>query len=244
MRSLILKEINAFLNSLIGTVVITVFLLTISLFLWIFPDSGFGILESGQAQLDPLFAITPWVYLLLIPAITMRLFSEERRAGTLELLLTRPLTEFQVVFAKFTSGLLLVMISLLPTLVYVLILRAISLPAGNIDSGAIMGSYLGLTFLGAAYVSIGLFASCVSENQVVAFIVAFFLCLFLFTGLESLSVMLGAGPVSSIVFDLGIQAHYLSMSRGVIDSRDVVYFISVIALFLVLTRTLLESRKW
>lgn len=244
MRALILKEINSFLNSLIGYIVLIVFLLTIGLFLWIFPDSSFNIPAAGYAQLDSLFVITPWVYLLLIPAITMRLFSEEKKAGTIELLLTRPLTEMQVVFAKYIAGLVLVMISLLPTLVYYLVLYKISLPAGNIDSGAIAGSYIGLLLLGATFVSIGLFSSSLADNQVVAFIVSFFLCLFCFKGLESVSAIFGAGKASTLVYNLGMNAHYLSISRGVLDSRDLVYFASAILFFLFITRTVIESRKW
>ncbi len=244
MFSLILKEINSFLNSLIGYIVIFIFLLTLGLFLWIFPDSSFNILEAGYANLDPLFVITPWVYMLLIPAITMRLFSEEKKTGTIELLLTRPLTELQVVTAKYLAGVMLVLISLLPTFVYYFSVSSISLPAGNMDHGAIWGSYIGLALLGACFVSIGLFASSLADNQVVAFIISFFLCLISYKGFESLAALFGMGKASTIVFNLGINAHYLSLSRGVIDTRDVVYFLSVIFFFLILTRTVIESRKW
>lgn len=244
MFSLILKEINSFLNSLIGYIVIVVFLLTIGLFLWIFPDSSFNILESGYANLDPLFILTPWVYLLLIPAITMRLFSEEKKTGTIELLLTKPLTEMQIVMAKYWAGVLLVLFSLLPTLIYFKTVSHISLPAGNIDTGAIWGSYIGLLLLGASFVAIGLFASSLADNQVVAFIIGFFLCLFFFKGFESVAALFGIGKLSTIVFGFGINAHYLSLSRGVVDTRDVVYFCSVILFFLFLTRFITESRKW
>ncbi len=244
MFSLILKEINSFLNSLIGYIVVIVFLLTIGLFLWVFPDSAFNILDSGYASLDPLFVLTPWVYLLLVPAISMRLFSEEKKTGTIELLLTKPLTEMQIVWAKYMAGVLLVVFSLLPTLVYFATLHAISLPVGNIDSGAIWGSYIGLLLLGATFVSIGLFSSSLADNQVVAFIIGFFLCLFFYKGFESVAQILGMGKASGIVFNLGINAHYLSLSRGVVDTRDVVYFLSVILFFLFLTRFITESRKW
>lgn len=244
MFSLILKEINSFLNSLIGYIVIFVFLLTIGLFLWIFPDSSFNILEAGYANIDPLFVITPWVYLLLVPAITMRLFSEEKKAGTIELLLTRPLTEMQVVLAKYIAGVVLVLFSLLPTLIYFLTVYKISLPVGNIDAGAIWGSYIGLLLLGASFVAVGLFASSLADNQVVAFIIAFFLCLITYKGFESFAGLFGVGKASTIIFNLGINAHYLSLSRGVVDTRDIVYFLSVILFFLFLTRTVTESRKW
>lgn len=244
MFALIRKEINGFLNSLIGYIVIFVFLLTIGLFLWVFPDSSFNILEAGYANLDPLFIITPWVYLLLIPAITMRLFSEEKKTGTIELLLTRPLTEMQVVIAKYLAGVILVFVSLVPTLIYYFSVSSISLPAGNLDSGAIWGSYIGLLLLGACFVSIGLFSSSLADNQVVAFIISFFLCLFCFKGFESIAGLFGMSKSATIIFDLGINAHYLSLSRGVVDTRDIVYFLSVILFFLFLTRTIIESRKW
>jgi ABC-2 type transport system permease protein len=244
MFALIRKEVNSFLNSLIGYIVILIFLLTISLFLWIFPGGNFNIPDGGYAVMDGLFVITPYVYLFLIPAITMRLFAEEKKAGTIELLLTRPLTEFQVIFAKYIAGVILVFFSLLPTIVYYLTIYKISLPAGNVDSGAIWGSYTGLLLLGAVFTSIGLFASSVSDNQVVAFIIAFFLCLFCLQGFESISGLTQTGWLSTLLFNAGINAHYLSLSRGVIDTRDLIYFISVIALFLVMTKTTMESRKW
>ncbi len=244
MFALLRKEVNSFLNSLIGYIVITVFLLTISLFLWVFPEGNFNIIEAGYANIDPLFVLTPWVYLLLVPAITMRLFAEERKSGTLELLLTRPLTEMQVVMAKYLSGVVLVAFSLVPTILYYITVFKISLPVGNVDSGAVWGSYIGLFLLGAVFVSIGLFASSITDNQVVAFIIAFFLCLFCFRGFESIAMFFGMGGVTNVLFNLGINSHYLSLSRGVIDTRDVVYFFSVIAFFLFLSRTVLESRKW
>ena len=244
MLALIKKEINGFLNSLIGYVVILVFLLTISLFLWVFPGGSFNIPESGYANIDGLFVITPYVYLFLIPAITMRLFSEEKKSGTIELLLTRPLTEMQVILAKYAAGVVLVFISLLPTVIYYITIYKVSLPVGNVDSGAIAGSYIGLMLLGACFVAIGLLASAVSDNQVVAFIIAFFLCLFFMQGFESIAALAPAGMLNNILFNVGINAHYLSLSRGVIDTRDVVYFLSLIAIFLFLTRTVLESRKW
>ena len=244
MLSLVVKEINSFLNSLIGYIVIVVFLTTISLFIWIFPDTQFSIPDAGYASLDSLFIITPWVYMFLVPAVTMRLFSEEKKSGTIELLLTRPLTELQVVLAKYLAGVLLVLISLIPTIIYYISLYQLSVPIGNVDTGSILGSYFGLLFLGAGFVSIGVFASSVSDNQVIAFIVAVFLCFICYAGFESLSTIIGSGQVANIVYLLGINAHYTSMSRGVLDSRDVIYFLSLISLFIMLTRTVLESRKW
>ena len=244
MFALLRKEINSFLNSLIGYIVITVFLITISLFLWIFPGGDFNIIEAGYANIDPLFVLTPWVYMLLIPAITMRLFSEEKKTGTIELLLTRPLTEMQVVVAKYFAGLILVLFSLIPTLIYYATIYIASLPAGNVDAGAIWGSYIGLVFLGGAFVAAGLFASSLADNQVVAFIISFFLCLFCYRGFDSVAMIAGEGTLSNLLFNLGINAHYMSMSRGVIDTRDVIYFTGLILIFIFLTRTVIESRKW
>ncbi len=244
MFSLLIKEINSFLNSLIGYIVIVVFLLTISLFIWVFPDTQFSILDAGYATLDPLFIITPWVYMFLVPAVTMRLFSEERKSGTLELLLTRPLTELQIVLAKYTAGVVLVLFSLLPTLIYYFSIYSLGVPPGNLDTGSMWGSYLGLLFLGAGFVAIGVFSSAVTDNQVVAFIIAVFLCFFCYAGFDSIATILGSGLAANLVYQLGINAHYISMSRGVIDTRDVVYFISLISLFIMITRTIIESRKW
>ncbi|HQV01799.1 MAG: gliding motility-associated ABC transporter permease subunit GldF [Bacteroidia bacterium] len=244
MFALIRKEINGFLNSLIGYVVILVFLITISLFLWVFPDSEFNILSNGYASLEPLFTITPWVYMFLIPAITMRLFAEEKKTGTLELLITRPLTELQIVFAKYIAGVILVFISLLPTLVYYVTVYQLGLTIGNMDSAATWGSYLGLLLLGACFVAMGVFASALTDNQVIAFIISLFLCLFFYIGFDRISAMAFTGALSQLIYQTGIYAHYVSMSRGVIDTRDLVYFLSLIALFIVLTRTIIESRKW
>jgi ABC-2 type transport system permease protein len=244
MIALVGKEINSFLNSLIGYIVIIVFLLTISLFVWVFPDTQFNIPDAGYANIDPLFIITPWVYMFLVPAVTMRLFSEEKKSGTIELLLTRPLTEMQVVMAKYLAGFVLVLISLLPTLFYFFSVYTLGTPQGNIDTGAMWGSYAGLLLLGAGFVSIGVFASSVSDNQVIAFIIAVFLCFVLYAGFDSLSTIIGSGFAATIIYQMGINAHYSSMSRGVIDTRDVIYFITLIAFFVMLTRTVLESRKW
>ncbi len=244
MLSLLKKEINSFLNSLIGYISIVVFLVTIGLFLWIFPGNDFNIAEAGYANIDSLFLITPWVYMFLIPAITMRLFSEEKKSGTIELLLTRPLTEMQIIFAKYFAGVILVLISLLPTLLFFYTVYEYAVPRGNVDVGGIWGSYIGLFFLAAGFVAIGVFSSSLTDNQVVAFIIAMFLCLVCYVGFQALSEILPVGIASNVVYKLGIVAHYNSMSRGVIDTRDVLYFISLVAVFLVLTKLVLESRKW
>ncbi|PJA06929.1 MAG: gliding motility-associated ABC transporter permease subunit GldF [Flavobacteriales bacterium CG_4_10_14_0_2_um_filter_32_8] len=243
MLTLINKEIRSFLGSLIGYIVIIVFLTTIGLMLWIFPG-GTNVLDNGYANIDALFYIAPWVYLFLVPAITMRLFAEESRTGTIELLLTKPLTDFQIVFAKYIAGFSLVLFSLLPTLIYFYSVYNLGSPVGNIDVGGTMGSYFGLLFLGGVFVAIGIFASAITNNQIISFIVAVFLSFFCYVGFESISSLAYFGGIDDIIVKLGINEHYVSMSRGVIDTRDVIYFLSTISLFLILTKTALSSRKW
>lgn len=243
MFSLYKKELASFFSSLIGYLTICVFLVLTGLMLWVF-RTGFNILDYGYAGLDGLFFIAPFLYLFLIPAITMRMFAEEKRTGTIELLLTKPLGDWTIIFAKFLAGLTLVFISLLPTLVYYFSVFALGDPVGNIDTGSVIGSYIGLLFLGAAFVSIGLFATSLTNNQIVAFITAALLCAVSLMGFEALYGMGFLGKVGLFVKALGIQHHYDSISRGVIDTRDVLYFLSVIALFLMGTRLVLQSRKW
>jgi ABC-2 type transport system permease protein len=246
MLTLYLKEIHSFLSSLIGYMAIGVFISLIGIFLWIIPSEsgGSNVLDNGFANIDPLFSIAPWVYLFLIPAITMRSFSEEKKTGTLELLLTRPLTDLQIVLAKYLAGFTLVIVSLLPTLIYYYSVHVLGLPKGNIDTGGMWGSYIGLLFLGAGFVSIGIFASSIAENQVIAFIIALLLCFFCYIGFDYVAQSGVFGKYDALVKYLGINDHYVSMSRGVIDTRDALYFISLIALFNLLTKLVLESRKW
>lgn len=246
MFSLYLKEIRSFLSSLIGYIAISVFVTLIGIFMWIMPTEGGGynILDNGFANIDPLFFIAPWVYLFLIPAITMRSFSEEKKTGTIELLLTRPLTDWQIVFAKYLAGFTLVMVSLLPTLIYYYSVHMLGAPKGNIDTGGMWGSYLGLLFLGGGFVAIGLFASSIAENQVIAFIIAMLLCFFLYTGFEFIADSGVFGKSAAFLKSLGINEHYVSMSRGVMDTRDILYFISLGLIFNLFTKLVLESRKW
>ena len=243
MLVLLNKELNAFLSSLIGYIVITVFLLINGLFLWVF-QGEFNILDFGYANLNGLFMIGPFVFMFLIPAITMRSFAEEKRTGTIELILTKPLTDMQIVMAKFYAGFLLVVFSLLPTLVYFFSVYYLGLPKGNIDLGGMWGSYIGLLFLGASFVAIGLFASTLSDNQIISFILAVFLCGFLYIGFEFIYSLDLFGQADLLIKSLGINSHYLSMSRGVIDTRDVIYFLGVIVLFILLSKNSLERRKW
>ncbi len=243
MFTLFKKEINGFLNSLIGYIVMVVFLLMTGLFLWVFPLE-FNVLDFGFASLDGLFILAPFVFLFLIPAITMRSFADEKKSGTLELLMTQPLTDLQVILAKYFAGVVLVVISLVPTLVYYVSIYLLGLPPGNLDSGSIWGSYLGLLFLGASFVSIGIFASSLTDNQIVSFILAVFISFFLYMGFEFIYNFILSGKTGLIIESLGLNAHYSSISRGVIDSRDLIYFISVTAIFILLTKLSLESRKW
>lgn len=243
MIALIQKEIRSFFGSIIGYLVILVYLLINGVFLWLFPGN-FNILDGGYASLGNLFTISPWVFLFLIPALSMRLFADEKKAGTMEILLTKPLSDLQIVLAKYAAGLVLLLLALLPTLVYYYSVVVLGNPAGNIDSGGAFGSYIGLLFLGAAFLGIGLFASSLTDNQIVAFLLAMFLCFFVFYGFDQIAGFALFGSADLLILKLGINEHYVSMSRGVVDSRDVLYFISVIALFLGATRVVIQSRKW
>lgn len=246
MYALLKKEISVFLSSLIGYIVISVFLISMGLILWVLPldfmDSN--ILEGGYAGIDPLFVIAPWLFLFLIPAVTMRSFAEEKRTGTMELLLTRPISDMQIVTAKYLACVILVVLALLPTLVYYYSVYRLGYPPGNIDSGRTWGSYLGLLFLAGGFVSIGVFASAITGNQVISFIVAVILCFFCYTGFGYVGASVSSGVLGNFIQQLGISAHYSSMSRGVIDTRDVLYFVSVSVVFLLMSRVSIESRKW
>lgn len=244
MFSLYKKELRGFLSSLIGYLVIIVFLLTIGLFLWVFPATDFNIPDNGFATLDGLFLLAPWVFMFLIPAVTMKMFSEEKKSGTIELLLTRPLTDLQIILAKYFAGLTLVAMALLPTLLYYISIHLLASPLGNVDTGAMWGSYIGLLFLAAGYVAVGLFASCLSDSQIISFILSLFLCFFLFLGFDSLSSLALFGKVDMLLQQVGMQAHYISMSRGVLDTRDLVYFLSISSFFLLLTHLKIRSRTW
>lgn len=239
MYALYKKELGSFFSSLMGYLTIFVFLLLNGLMLWVF-RSDFNILDYGFADLSPFFLVSPFLFLFLIPAITMRMFAEEKRSGTMELLLTKPISDITIIAAKFLAGLTLALLALLPTIVYYITVYHIADPVGNVDSGAVFGSYIGLLLLAAVFVSIGLFASVITKNQIVAFIVAIVLCFFCYLGFETLYQMSG----SLFVKSLGIRHHYESVSRGVIDTRDVLYYLSVIVIFLTFTYLALQSRKW
>jgi len=237
--SILKKEITSYLSSLVAYVTIGVFLLVLGLFLWVFPESS--ILDYGYAGLDSLFSTAPYLFMFLIPAITMRSLAEERREGTFELLLTRPLANWQIVLGKYLACLVLVLFALLPTLVYYYSVYQLGAPQGNIDTGGVIGSYIGLFLLGGSFTAIGLFASSISKNQIIAFTIAVFLCFFFYSGFDSLSQMLALQSLN--LQDIGITEHYQSVSRGVLDTRDLTYFIIVIGLFICLTLAALTRQQ-
>ncbi len=242
MIALLKKEINEFFSTITGYIVIIVFLLAIGLFMWVFPGQN-NVFDSGYATLDSLFTLAPWIFLFLVPAVTMRMISDEKKQGTMELLLTRPITDLQIVLAKYLAAVVLLIISLLPTLIYYYSVYQLGNPVGNIDSAGTIGSYIGLFFLVAIYAAIGIFTSSLTSNQIIAFILAMLLSFIFFMGFDFLSSMWIFSSIDTTVSELGINAHYKSMSRGVIDTRDIVYFLSVIILFVFLTKTIVQSRK-
>lgn len=242
MLAILYKEITGFFSSLVAYITIAAFLIVTGLFLWVFPESS--ILDYGYAGMDSFFNIAPYIFMFLIPAITMRSLAEERKDGTFELLATRPITDWDIIGGKFLAALAIVVLTLVPTLVYYLTVYQLGIPKGNIDTGAVIGSYLGLVLMGSVFVSIGLFASSLSKNQIIAFTVSVVLSFFAFSGFDSISQILSFQNVNSYLTALGINQHYQSISRGVLDTRDLTYFISFCALFLLFTKTILGGRKW
>lgn len=242
MRAILIKEISGFFSSLVAYITIAAFLIVTGLFLWVFPESS--ILEYGYAGLDSFFNISPYIFMFLIPAITMRSLAEERKDGTFELLATRPITDWGIVTGKFLAAVSIVLLTLIPTLIYYFTVYQLGVVKGNIDTGAVIGSYIGLILLGTAFVSLGLFASSLGKNQVIAFTIAVFLCFLFFSGFGSLSQLVSVQGFSSYLTELGINQHYQSIGRGVLDTRDFIYFLSFCILFLLLTKTVLGSRKW
>jgi len=236
------KEINSFFSSIIGYIVIILFLLVNAIFFWLKSDDN--ILYYGYANMDLFFDRAPYIFLLLIPAITMRLFAEEKSIGTIESLMTKPISETKIILAKYLAAVVLVLIAILPTLTYYISLYYVGNPVGNIDTGAVMGSYMGLLLLASIYVSIGLFASSISDNQIVSLLISVVLCLAMTWGFNSLGSLSFFKSLNLLIYELGILPHYVSISRGVIDTRDIVYFVGVNAFFLLGTKTVLQKRKW
>jgi len=243
MFSIFRKEIAGFFSTLTGYIVILVFLLINSLFIWIFPGE-WNIFDTGYAGLDTLFFISPWVFLFLVPAVTMRMIAEEKKSGTIELIYSRPITEREIIGGKFLASVALVLLALLPCLIYYISVWFLGETPGNLDRGGTIGAFIGLFFLASVYVSAGLFASSITDNQVVAFIIAVLICFFLYAGFDSFAYLPGLKKLDEFVIRLGINEHYKSISRGVIDLGDIVYFVALALIFSEATRLVLLSRKW
>ncbi len=234
------REFNGFLSSLIAYMVIGVFLTGMGLLIWVFPETS--VLDYGFADLDTLFSMAPYVFIFLIPAITMKSFAEEKKMGTLELLLTKPLSDTDVVLGKFLASFVLVLVALLPTVIYYFSVSRLGNPAGNIDTAAVIGSYIGLALLAAIFCSIGILASSLTSNQIVAFILAAFFCFIFYTGFDSLSSFAGSNAL--LIKQFGILFHYESLSKGLIDSRDVIYAFTLTGIFVLSTIIIVRSRLW
>ncbi len=234
------KEFNSFLNSLIAYLVIGVFLTGIGLLLWVFPE--ISVLDYGFADMDTLFSMAPYVFIFLIPAITMKSFAEEKKMGTMELLLTKPLSDWDIVIGKFAASFALTLVALLPSLIYYFSIYRLGNPVGNIDTAGVIGSYIGLSLLAFVFCSIGILASSLTVNQIVSFILAAFLCFIFYTGFESLAAL--SGSFALTIKQFGILYHYEALGKGLIDSRDVIYFLSVAGLMLLIAKTVIGSRQW
>ncbi len=243
MRSIYFKELNQFFSSLTGYLAIIIFLVISGLFLWVFSETS--ILNYNYASIGQLFTIAPLVFLFLIPAITMNAFAEEQQLKTLELLTTKPLTDLQIILGKYFAAITLVGFALLPTLIYYFSVYFLGSPVGNIDTGGVIGSYIGLFFLAAIFTAIGIWISSLTSNQIVAFIVSAFICFVVYWAFDFLSALpIFYGKSDALVKSFGINLHYENISRGRIDSRDVLYFVSTITFFLWLTFVSLDRRKW
>ena len=227
MLAILNKEIHSFFSSLTGYLVIGLFLLGCGLFLFIF-SGGYNILDSGFADLKPFFNLAPWIFFFLIPAISMRTFADEKRMGTMEILLTKPITLWQLILGKYLGVLSLIILAIIPTLLYVWTVGALGRPEWSFDLGGTIGSYLGLLFLGGCYTAIGVFASSLTSNQIVSFLLAVMLCFIAYFAFEALSRTNIFGTSGYILESFGISFHYKSVSRGVIDSRDIIYFFTAI----------------
>ena len=238
MLAILKKDFNSFFASPIAYLVIGIFLLVNGLFLWVFNDD-FNILNAGFADLNSFFYLAPWVLLFLVPAITMKTFADEFQSGTIEILKTRPITNPQIVLGKFFAVLLLIIIAIIPTYIYVYSVSQLGNPIGNIDYGSTIGSYVGLLLLASSYASIGVFTSSISENQIVAFLLAVFIAFFFYYGFDAISNLFGNYSYTLKLF--GMNEHFKSISRGVLDTRDVFYFLSIIVFFLFITKQKLTN---
>ena len=244
MRALYFKEIRSFLSSIIGYVFILIYLIASGLFHWVISgDINTNLLEGAEADLIPFFNLSPVIFLVLIPAITMRSIAEERRTGTIELLFTRPISDMKIILAKYFAGVTLLVIALVPTLIYFASMYFLGKPVGIIDVGATFTSYMGLILLGATFVAIGTFASTLTSSQIVAFILAMFLCWLFYNGFTLLGSYNLMGKFDSVIQYCGISFHYDGIKRGVIDTKNVTYFITIISLFIYAALTVVKSLK-
>jgi ABC-2 type transport system permease protein len=242
MRALYFKEIKSFLSSIIGYIFILIYLIASGLFHWIISYNT-NLLEGAEADLIPFFNLSPVIFLVLIPAITMRSIAEERRTGTIELLFTRPISDLKILLAKYFAGVTLMIIALLPTLIYYISMYFLGNPVGVIDGGATFTSYIGLILLGSAFVAIGIFASSLTSSQIVAFIVAMFLCWFFYDGLKLIGSFNLMGKFDYVIQYTSLAFHFDAIKRGVIDTSDLVYFLSIIGLFIFAALTVIKTLK-
>lgn len=242
MRALYFKEIRSFLSSIIGYIFVLIFLITSGLFHWIISEDT-NLLNGSEADLIPFFNLSPLIFLILIPAITMRSIAEERRTGTIELLFTRPISDLKILLAKYFASVTLLVIALLPTLIYYISMHYLGDPVGVIDDGATISSYFGLILLGAAFVAIGIFASSLTSSQIVAFILAMFICWLFYQGFELLGAFNLMGKFDSVIKYFGMTEHYDGIKAGRLNTKDVVYFLSVIVFFIFAAWTVIKSLK-
>ena len=242
MKALYLKEIRSFLSSVIGYVFILIFLITSGLFHWVISYNT-NLLEGSESDLIPFFNLSPTIFLILIPAITMRSIAEERKNGTIELLFTRPISDLNVLLAKYFAGVTLLVIAIIPTIVFYASMHFLGSPVGVIDDGATFTSYIGLLLLGATFVAIGIFASSITSSQIVAFILAMFFCWFFYDGLTLLGSFNLMGDFDYLIRYCGMSFHYDAIKRGVIDTSDVIYFLSLIGVFIFASLTIIKSLK-
>ncbi len=241
MRAVYLRELSSYFSSMIAYITVGLLLAVLGLVLWVFPD--FSLLQTPFASIDALFEIAPLIFIFLIPAFTMRTFAEEKQAATLEVLLTRPISAWHIVTGKYLATLSWLAIALLPTFIYVYSIYQLGSPPGNIDLGQIGASYFGLFLLGAVFCAIGVFASAQTSNQIVAFVMAVFFCFVLYYGFYFISRIASfTGNLDAIIESLGIDFHYHSISRGVIETRDLMYFICLIGLCLTWTWVTITKR--
>lgn len=240
MISIARKELHQFFSSLTGYITIILFLIVNALYLFVLKDSN--IFDFGYATLLPFFDLAPWVFIFLIPALAMRSFADEYRSGTFETLQTRPLTKWQIVWGKYFAVIIVIIIAIIPTILYVITIHSLS-ATGSIDGGAITGSYIGLFLLASVFAAISIWCSSLTPNAVVAFLLSVFACLILYFGFSAISKLpVFTGNADYYIEMLGIDFHYQSISRGVVDTRDVIYFFSIIFLFLFSTQKNLHKK--